>query len=69
MDDASDGEWHEDRDLLCASSETFVGAGYRGSTIGLKRFEAMIASIEKRAMALEAKRQRRLGGPPAVSVT
>lgn len=52
--EASSDEWTPDNDLLRASSEHFVGEP--GGTVGLKRYRAMIKSLEYRASALEAKR-------------
>ena len=69
LDDGSDSsgsEWAEDTDLLKAGSERFVGMP--GATIGLKRFEAMVASIERRATALDAKRKARKATPRPVPV-
>ena len=59
--DSDENRWHVDVDVLTAPSERFVGMP--GSTIGLKRFEAMIASIERRAMAQDSKRKAKKATP------
>lgn len=58
LDGYSSGDgWEEDNAILTADSSTFRGNS--GGTIGLKRFSAMIASIERRAIAQETKRNMR----------
>ena len=54
----SGDEWVVDSELHNAPSERFIGSS--GSTIGLKRFHAMVASIERRAIALDSKRKEKL---------
>lgn len=61
----SGGEgWEEDQDgVLTAHSDTFRGMA--GSTIGLKRFAAMVASIERRAIVQDTKRKARVASRAA----
>lgn len=57
LDNASSDDengWQVDNRILTASSESFINMP--GSTIGMKRFAAMIESIEKRALAAEARK-------------
>ena len=53
-------EWTVDNKLLCASSEEIQTSeeyrGVGGNTTGLKRFFAMINSLEQRAKKLEEKK-------------
>ena len=56
-----DEEWEVDNDLLRASSEDIetneAYRGVQGGTKGLRRYFAMIASIERRAQAIEEKKK------------
>ena len=53
-------EWKTDDKLLSAPADSFRGTdGVQGSTAGLRRFSAMINSIEQRAMRIEALKAQR----------
>ena len=57
-DDTDDEEWQVDPEcILAAPAEKFAAGA--GGTLGMKRFAAMIASIEQRAIAAEARKKNK----------
>jgi hypothetical protein len=57
-DDTEEEEWQVDPEgILAAPAEKFAAGA--GGTLGMKRFAAMIASIEQRALAAEARKKNK----------
>lgn len=57
-DNTDDDEWQVDPEgILAAPAEKFAVSA--GGTLGMKRFAAMIASIEQRALAAEARKKNK----------